>query len=109
MDSDWTDRPYPSRPHPRPLVFVSFTGAQLRYTKSNYFRAAAPRRAVEGWNGIRHEFITITLQASGQKDYVYGIGSAQVRMGTLCSWLKRLDEHVTELFELLRTPDFLRE
>jgi len=59
--------------------------------------------------GIRHGFITITLQALVQKDYVYGIGSPQIRMGTLCSWLKRLDEHLAELFELLRTPDFLRE
>lgn len=53
--------------------------------------------------------IMITLQVLGQTNYVYGIGSPQRRMGSLCSWLKRLDEHLAELFELLRTPDFLRK
>ena len=55
MDSDLIGQCLcPSRPHPRPLVFLSFTGAQLRYTTSSYILAAAYRRAVEGWNGIRH-------------------------------------------------------
>ena len=55
---------------------------------------------------IRHGFIMITLQARGLKDYVHGIGHG---WGQLCSWVKRLDKHLAELSELLRTPDFLCE
>jgi len=60
---------------------------------------------------IRHGFIMITLQARGQKDYVPCMVSARPKQGweQLCSWFKRLDKHLAELSELLRTPDFLRE
>jgi hypothetical protein len=38
---------------------------------------------------------------------VRGIGQAIYT--DLCIWVKRLDEHLAELFELLRTADFLGE
>jgi len=40
---------------------------------------------------------------------IIGIHGCEHSLGSSCVWFKGVDEHLTELFELLGTPDLFRE